>query len=275
MTFPLNVRQAVSLLPALFLLLTLCSGRDSSLKKNVEIAQYTAMYESDDWTSRRSAVMKISRYDAPESAELLIRATHDSHSLVVIDALKGIRRHTSPAALARVKELAREAEDPNIRWHALRTLGAYKDPSSSLIFVKELKNPDWLLREEAVRGLLKIDDNAIQYLSVPYILQALDDESTSVKIMALRNLRIKDERINIKLSEMLFSTGASQHLFIDSILKALIGYKLEGATREKVITFLTHQNMEIRLSAHRVLVADEKISDVPKKPSSRKRARKK
>ena len=67
---------------------------------------------------------------------------------------------------------------------------------------------------------------------------------------------------------MLISFGYGQQALIEETLKALKGYDLEQKTKERVIGFLTHQNVNIRLNAHRVLVSQmEKHNDAKKAPS--------
>ncbi len=238
-------------------------------KKSTE---YLAMYKTDDWTVRRTAVQKLSKFNDPESIDTLIAATEDSHSAVVIEALRALRRHKPAKAFDRISELAEKSSHPNIRWHAIRTLGFYKDPTSAVIFAKGMNDEDWLIREESIKGLLKIDDYSIRFISIPYILQALEDPSANVQRAALKYLRIKDPRIYQKLSKILLDSKDHQQALIEETLKALKGYELDDVTREKVIYYLTHQNQDIRLSAYNVLLSHQKSAKHRKSAIRKKEA---
>ncbi len=233
-------------------------------------SEYLAMYKSDDWTVRRTAIQKLSKFKDPESIDTLIAATEDSHSTVVIEALRALRRHKPAKALERITELAEKSSHSNIRWHAIRTLGFYKDPTSAVIFAKGMNDEDWLIREESIKGLLKIDDYSIRFISIPYILQALEDPSANVKLAALKYLRIKDPRIYQKLSKLLLDSKDHQQALIEETLKALKGYELDEETREKAIYYLTHQNQEIRLAAYNVLLSHQKSTKYRKSTSRKK-----
>ncbi len=222
-------------------------------------AEYIAMYKTDDWTIRRSSIQKLSKFNDPESIDALIAATEDSHSAVVIEALRALRRHKPAKALDRISELAEKSTHPNIRWHAIRTLGFYRDPTYALIFARGMNDEDWLIREESVKGLLKINDYSIRFISIPYILQALEDPSNNVRFATLKYLRIKDPRIYQKLSKILFDSKDHQQTLVEETLKAIKGYELDEETREKVIHYLTHQNKNIRLEAYNALLAHQKL----------------
>ncbi len=206
---------------------------------------------------RQKAVQRISRIRSRSAASLLIRATADSHSLVRIEALRGIHRSRASAAIPRVREIARDEPDANVRWQALKTLGAFKDPSSAPVFVQALKNEDWLIREEAIKGLLSIDNYAIKQVSIPYVLDALNDPVESVAVAALMNVKIKDRRIYTKSAEILKKASPHNYSIIIAALTTLDGYRLDPETRNIVIDYLTHQNENIRITAFHVL-RDEK-----------------
>jgi hypothetical protein len=269
MNFRLTAASARGITLLLALIILSCSSDPRLLKKDESIVQYRRMYESDDWTTRKKAVNRVSRILTPDATGLLLKATYDTHEIIRIEALTGLRRHTPQSALERIKEIAETESSSNIKWHALKTLGYYREPTAALIFAKNLKNEDWLIREESIKGLLKIDDYAIRYVSVPYVLEALGDSSMSVKLTTLKYLHVSDPRIYEKLSGMLMSAGDGQQALIEETLKALKGYELEQKTRDRVIGYLTHQNVNIRLSAHRVLISQKEKAEVDKKAPSR------
>lgn len=233
-------------------------------------SEYLAMYKTDDWTVRKTAIQKLSKFSDQESIDMLIAATEDSHSAVVIEALRALRRHKPPKALDRISELAEKSPHPNIRWHAIRTLGFYKDPTTAVIFARGVNDEDWLIREESIKGLLKINDYSIRFISIPYILQALEDPSTNVKLAALKFLRIKDPRIYQKLSKILLDSQDHQQALVEETLKALKGYELDDPTKEKVIHYLTHQNQDIRLAAYNTLLVHQKSAKFRKSTTRKK-----
>ncbi|MCX7679146.1 MAG: HEAT repeat domain-containing protein [Spirochaetes bacterium] len=215
---------------------------------------------SPEWTKRKFAITKLSKYSDEKTIDTLISATYDSHTSVVIEALKALRRNKPQKALERVIELAEKSDDANIRWHAIRTLGYYRDATAAVIFAKGLHSDDWLIREESIKGLLKINDTTIRFISIPYILQALDDPSLNVKIAAMKYLNVYDYRIYAQLSKLLVESKEHQHTLLIHLLKALKGYELDSITKEKIINCLTHQNQDIRLAAYEVLITHQKIA---------------
>lgn len=233
-------------------------------------SEYLEMYKSGDWTVRKTAIQKLSKFNDQESIDALIVATNDSHSAVVIEALRALRRHKPAKALDRITELAEKSTHPNIRWHAIRTLGFYKDPTSAVIFAKGMNDEDWLIREESIKGLLKINDYSIRFISIPYILQALEDPSNTVKLAALKYLRIKDPRIYQKLSKILLDSQDYQQKIIEETLIALKSYELDEVTKEKVIYYLTHQNQKIRLAAYSALLSHQKSAKYRKSTITKK-----
>ncbi len=247
-----------------------CAQRIIAPTETKKSTECIALYQSDDWTVRKTAVQKISKFNDKESTDLLITATADSHAPVVIEALRGLRRFKPPEALSRVAELAEKSPHPNIRWHAIRTLGYYREPTAAIIFAKGLNDDDWLIREESIKGLLKITDYSIRFISIPYILQALEDPSPNVKIATLKYLRIKDPRIYLKLSKMLSDAKDHQQTLIEETLKALKGYELDDSTKEKVVYFITHQNQDIRLAAYHALISQKHMTKQRKSTTRKK-----
>ena len=160
-----------------------------------------------------------------------------------------------------MKQLALNEKKPNVRWQALRTLSRYKDPSSALVFARVLKSDDWLLREEAVRGLLNINDYAIKYVSIPYILEALDDPVESIVITTLKNLTIKDQRLYKKISKILHKTPAYKHSLIKAALTSLKGYRYDASTRNIIVKLLVHRNKDLRIAAFRALKTESELLD--------------
>lgn len=243
----------ISLCTVLILILFSCSkemviiGKDDELLDN-----YIAQYESDNWLKRRDAVREIAAFQSEKAVDLLLKATEDIHHAVAIEALEHLFKKLPEKGQERVRYMAEFEKNDNVRWYALKVLAQYRDPSSAPVFVVGLNSRDWLIREESIRGLLLIDDYVVKYISIPYIIEALNDRSLNVRIAALENLDIKDERLYRTIVGMLPDSEWNTSL-LEGILKALKGYRLDDKTRKYVIRLMTHQNTKIRLLAFRVL----------------------
>jgi len=236
-----------------------CLSRVTTQKKPSDINKYFAMYDNGNWIEKKEAIRYIKRYPSSQTFSFLIKAADDPHSIIRIEALKSISLHVPPEAVGKVKQLALSEKRPNVRWQALRTLSRYKDPTSALVFAKALKSDDWLIREEAIKGLLKINDYAIRYVSIPYILEALDDPVESIVITTLNDLSIKDQRLYQKISSILQETPAHKHSLLQATLTALKGYKYDTATRESIVNLLVHRNKDLRIAAFRALKSESEL----------------
>jgi HEAT repeat protein len=224
-------------------------GEDEALLKEC-IKNYDM---SSDWEKRADAVNKISRFRSERAYNLLLKATYDIHYAVVIESLKGLAVSLPQTALDRIKYLAEFEENDNVRWYALRALAEYRDSKSAPVFVIGLNNRDWLIREASIRGLLMIDDYAIKYVSIPYIIEALKDKRINVRITTLEHLDLKDKRLYETIVGLLPDNVNRNSTLLEAILKALRGYTLDSDTRNTIINLMTHQNKKIRLLAFRVL----------------------
>jgi len=253
-------------LAALSLLLALvfqagCVG--GAQQKNRDERQKTreaaARYETGGWQDRLGAVRDLAGFRGREAEELLLRALDDSHTLVRIEALRSLDGTASGKSRRRVRSLAEYEPNGNVRWQAIRVLGGFRDARDAVVFAKGLSSEDWLIREESVKGLLAIDDFAIMYVSIPYILQALDDPNLNVRLAAIENLSVRDERIYKALSSMLGDESAGGHALLKALLKSLAGYRLDGLTLKRVTSLLVHQNAEIRVLALRLLKRDREL----------------
>ena len=253
------------------LFLTVCSSVIEIQISDTSIDKYASMYESDNWVVRKNAIKEVSKYKSSPAVELLIRATYDTHSAVKIQALIGIGDHTPHQALNRVRSLSESAPEDNVKWHSLKTLGNYRDTMSALIFAKNLESEDWLIREESIKGLLKIDQRTIRYISVPYVIKALNDNSISVKLTTLKYLNLKDPRIYTQLSEILLSASENQQSLIEAVLLALDGYILDETVTEKAVGFLTHQNVKLRLAAYQTLITNSRLRKIQSRTPYRKK----
>ncbi len=224
-----------------------------------KVKSLISLYASGNWEVRRKAVQRLSEYPSTKAEKAVIAACDDPHSLVRIDAVKGLARYSSYEAKNKIRTIADNDADNNVRWSALTVLASYRDPSAAPVFVKGLSSGDWLIREESIRGLLMIDDFAVRYFSIPYVIQAFNDSSINVRMAAIKNIKIRDHRIYMELVRMLDDSMLRKNTLLKVVLGALDGYTLDVSTRKKIITLLTHSNVEVRLLALRVLKKDDKL----------------
>ncbi|MCU0843366.1 MAG: HEAT repeat domain-containing protein [Spirochaetes bacterium] len=238
-----------------------CGGGGPQLKKEdrQKIRETVARYESASWQVRRSAVKELASYKIREVEETLIKALNDSHTLVRTEALDSLEKTENKKARRQIRALAEYEQNNSVRWRAIGVLRGFRDPRDAVVFAKGLSSDDWLLREESVKGLLSIEDFAIKYVSVPYVLQALDDPSINVKVAAIEHLSVRDERIYRALAAMLDDEVTTKHTLLRALLKGLHGYKLDGLTRKRATSLLLHQNAEIRVLALRLLKRDREL----------------
>ncbi len=228
-------------------------GEDEEL-----LEKYIKQYDSSDWEERVDAVSKISRFRSDRAINFLLRATHDIHQAIVIESLRGFSASLPEVALDRIKYLAEFENNDNVRWYALKVLAEYRNSKSAPVFVIGLNSNDWLIREASIRGLLMIDDYAIKYVSIPYIIEALNDKKINVRITTLEHLDLRDKRLYDTIVNLLPSNVNRNSSLLEAILKALRGYKLDGNTRRMLINLMTHQNKQIRLLAFRVLKEEKR-----------------
>ncbi len=218
--------------------------------------RYGALYRSQDWEARRKTIAELSAYHSPDAEDLLIAAADDTHQLVRIEALEGLEKIASAKGKRKIQYIAEYEHNLNVRWHALRVLSDFRDSSNAPIFAKGLASQDWLVREESIKGLLRIEDFTVRYISVPYILQALNDPSINVRLAALENMKVRDERLYAALSQMLAGDILGQYTMLKGVLKAIEGYRLDDSTRKRITSLLMHPNVDIRVHAFRVLKSD-------------------
>lgn len=228
-------------------------GEDEKL-----LEKYIKQYDSSDWEERVDAVSKVSGFRSDRAVNFLLSATYDVHQAVAIESLRGFSISHPEVALDRIQYLAEFENNDNVRWYALKVLAEYRNPKSAPVFVIGLNSSDWLIREASIRGLLMIDDYAIKYVSIPYIIEALNDNKINVRITTLEHLDLRDKRLYDTIVALIPSDVNRNSSLLEAILKALRGYKLDGTTRMKLINLMTHQNKRIRLLAFRVLKEEKR-----------------
>lgn len=247
-----------------------CGGRSAFLNESQADALFGIpenLYASDDWTVRIDGISYVKSLhqmyqgDAVvrrRSKAFLLKAAQDEHSKIAIEAAKALAPYLADEDVSLcLQTLSLPGSDPNVRWAALTVLAARGDPQNADLFVSAFTDKDILIREAAVKGMLAISDEAVLHSLVPNIASALEDKAVGVQTAALDNLRFTDERLYPVLAK--FFTRRISVSVLGSALGAINGYRLDTATREKIILLLTHSNSNIRLSALRALKSDEKL----------------
>ncbi len=216
-------------------------------------------YQSPKWEIRLKAVEKLSVVKSRKAENALIKATDDIHTMVRIEAINGLGKIASSKGRQRIRYLAEYDTNSNVRWNALKALSEFRDATAAPVFAGGLRSSDPLIREESIRGLLMIDDFAIKYVSIPYFIEALNDESLNVRLTALNYLNIKDERLFAILTGMLGKDIYNKYTLLKAVLKALYGYQFDPQTRKILTSYLLHPNLDIRLLALRALKKNREL----------------
>lgn len=207
-------------------------------------------YSSEDWVVRLGAVKSASRYGDTVYAKnvilLMLLAADDYHPLVQIEAIKGLKKMRSYAALEKLRELSLTDPDLNVRRIAIETLQDYSLPENADIFITGIESRDWLIREASYIGLLRIKPDDTQKNYIGKIIKGIKDRNISVRIAVLTNLKIKDPLLYNEISGIINNkkTGIS---LLKGALVAANGYTFDDKTRERLLGLLTHRNKEVRL----------------------------
>jgi hypothetical protein len=255
----------IKLILIIIIIITLpgCTKRyttENEEHKAVELLSQS--YKSNNWQTRKEALNRLCTYNSPETEDLLIAALEDTHPIVKIEALNCIAVKKPNKAKRNIRQIAEFEDNDNVRMAAIQTLAKYRDPAFALIFAKGLASDDWLIREESIKGLLMIEDILIMHISVPYVLQALSDPRINIRLATLENLKIKNKVIYNELSAIINNDENYNKInLLNAAIKAINGYLLDKTTREKIIGYLTHPNIEVRISSLGVLKKDKELQE--------------
>jgi hypothetical protein len=259
------VYRRLTLLPLIAALLLAGCGRFQKAEL-VRIQNQRALankYAKGNWMDRRDAVREITKYAGAQKNDLIIGtlkvATRDTHSVVRIEAMKGLPAIRSVETLALLKQAAAGDRDGNVRWYALQSLRLFRDPSIADVYVKGLSSDDWLVREESILGILELDEAAVRPRLIPAIIRALGDPRSSIVITTLMNLKVRDDALYRAITGRLFACSDFDYSTMEAALTALEGYSLDPKTKEKVLNLLVHNNYRIRVLALRVLKKDRSM----------------
>lgn len=229
-------------------------SKDNIIKN--KITESVHLYSSDNWEDREEAVITLYKYkNSVFSGNILLfflKASEDRHSSVRITAIKGLHQMTDPAALARLRIMAMEDRKINVRWHALEALADYRIKDNEKFFTENFKSEDWIIREAAIIGLLKINDPESQIKNISIIKDGINDPVISVRLATLHNLELKHDLFYPDIAKII-NDKQSSHSILKAALYAIKGYRLDYNTRDRLISLLTHYNREIRVFAFRAL----------------------
>ncbi len=235
-------------------------SRKSELMRLQKQKEVAARYDAEHWMERRDIARDIVRHYGKDRNDLVLdiltMAARDPHPAVRIEAVWGFARLPSALSLPTITKAALEDGNDNVRWYALKALRSLNDPSSAGTYARCLGSGDWLIREEAIKGICALDDAVIREKLVPSIVKAINDPNATVMLAALQGVKIKDDRIYPTIAEKLRTASEYNYSQIEASLAALNGYRLDPKTKEKVINLLVHNNQRIRVLALRVLKKD-------------------
>ena len=228
---------------------------DNDKIKN-EITDAVHLYSSDNWENREKAVVSMYKYkDSIFSQNIFLfflKATEDRQSSVRIKAIQGLHLMSDPAAIDRLRDLALADPKKNVRWHALLALGDYSIKENEKIFNESFSSRDWLIREAAIIGILKIKDPETQRNNISLIIKAINDPVISVRLAALQNIHYKHELLYPVIASIINNRKSSPSV-LKAALSAINGYRLDYKTRDKLISMLTHYDRNIRIMSFRAL----------------------
>jgi len=190
---------------------------------------------------------------------LLIRALEDDHDAVKIESLKILAIIKPKNSFSKIKELSISGSQ-NVRWFSLKSLTNFKTFKAFNSFTKNIHSSDWLIREQAIIGLLSIKNIKKNKDSIPYIILCLKDKNKSVRMATLKYLKIKDKRIYYQINKILVYSKRKKNInLIIKSLSALEGYILKRETKKNIISLLNHSNYKVRILALKVLKTNEKL----------------
>ncbi|HOP62343.1 MAG TPA: HEAT repeat domain-containing protein [Spirochaetota bacterium] len=243
----------------LLVTLLLFTALSCSLKKEIipddPVAKYTIResinnYSSDDWEIRLNAIQRASKYGNSIYAKnvilLMLLAADDYHPLVRIEALRCLKIIKAESALDKIREIAMDDSDRNVRRAAISALQDYALEANAGIFISGIESNDWLIREESYIGLIKIDPDDIQKKFLNLLINGIKDRNISVQIAILNNITIKDPLLYHEISGLINNRDTKASL-LRGALVAVKGYTFDEKTRSRLFELLTHRNRDIRV----------------------------
>ncbi len=250
----------------LFVLITVfaflqCSTSVLRDREKEDVDRIIRELNSTSWIKREKAAEKLGNYTSKKSTKALINALDDRHDAVIIHALQSLATRKSEKAYDKIRELAKKHRNENVRWYAIKSLAQYRDALDAPIYIDGLESDDWLIREASIVGLLLVEDYSTRYVCLPAIITTLDDPSMSVQIAAIKNLSIIDDGIYKALVKKIDKEAETRSTLLAVVLEALMVYRLDEKTRERVVELLGHRNWTVRVTALRLLKGNKLLQD--------------
>ena len=229
-----------------------CSSNQFTEDARIQREIITAVdnYNSENWEIRLSAIKNISKYSntvyAKNSLLLLIKALDDPYSEVRIEALKSLKNIKAAGAEEKIGALALTDENPNVRYFAYLALEEYTNIANENIFLQGLNSDDWLVKEAALRGLMRINDHAIQIKHIDIIIDCIKNKNTAIRLTAIQYLTIKSTLIYDELAGII-NDKTSGLTVLKAALSEIKGYRFDIKTKMRIIDLLTHRDKSIRV----------------------------
>jgi HEAT repeat protein len=215
-----------------------------------EIITAAKNYNDENWEIRLLAIINISKYSdtiyAKNSLLLLIKALDDPYSVVRIEALKSLKKMKAAAAEEKIGDLAMSDENSNVRYFAYLALEEYVNIANEDIFLYGLNSNDWFIKEAALRGLMRIDNYAIQTKHIDIIIDCIKNKNTAIRLTAIQYLTIKSALIYDELADII-NDKTSGLTVLRAALGEIKGYKFDIKTKMRIIELLTHRDKSVRL----------------------------
>ena len=220
------------------------AGEKETLRKS------EALYQSRAWTDRIRAIETLAGSSGIETQRFLSRAASDPHERVRIEAVRSLSGIHNDRTFHTILNIAQTEKEPNARWEACRGLASFKRAEAAPFFASIVNDPDWLIRETAVEGLLDIGDEKVRKQSLAVAVEALSDPNENVRVAGLSHLVLTDRRVYAFISKQLSGgTYYRRSGYLKVLLTALAKYKLDKEMRSSVLEYMTHPDPQVRVLA--------------------------
>ncbi len=229
-----------------------------------EIRPLIDSYPKLDWQGKIKRIKKLSTYlkssNKKRIVELYMKALQDPHGAVRMEVLKSLSHVHSQEIMEEIEEVALKDKSANVRWQAYELLAQWEHHRNKKVFIAGTKSKDWLVRESALKALLKTSTAEEQKSLMPVIKRFLLSSKTSTKNIAIKNLKIRNEEIIKLLKKLILSpqTGTST---MKLTLEKLTGTQFDEETENALRKLLFHRNKKIRILSLRALKKNKELKE--------------
>ncbi len=252
----------------LSILLLSCKGPAISLfggkKSDKKALQQIDKYPTQDWTEKIKTIQELSKHLKgnlrKKTIKLYIEALDDPHSTVRMAALKYLKGINSPEIMDIAKKLALKDRSPNVRWQAYELLSSMGNLKEKKVLLAGTKDSDWLVREVALKALLKTSTAQEQKELMPIIIKAMNSPRTSTKNTAIKNLKIRNKIIVQQLKKIILSPKSRTSSLRNSIAK-LNGSRFDGETENALRKLIFHRDERVRILSLRALKKNKELKE--------------